>query len=63
MFSLSLESCEVKENEVAAKKLVDEINDLVEELNHGSCDLMEAEQRVYEGAQSSRLYVRQIPSV
>ena len=52
MFSLSLESCEVKENEAAAKALVKEINDLVGDHNPGSCDLMEAEQRVYEGAQS-----------
>ncbi len=52
MFSLSLESCEVKENEEAAKVLTEEINDLVGNLRPGSCDLMETEQRVYEGAQS-----------
>ncbi len=51
-FSLSLEGCEVKEIAEAAKVLVEEMNDLIGNLKPGSCDLMEAEQRVYEGVQS-----------
>ena len=46
MFSLSLASCEVKENAEAAKKLVKEINDFVGDLELVSCDLME-ESSVY----------------
>ena len=52
MFSLSFEGYEVKEIAEAAKVLVEEMNDLIGNLKPGSCDLMEAEQRVYEGVQS-----------
>ena len=38
------------------KELVEEINDLVGNLELGFCDLMEAEQRVFEGAQSIGTY-------
>ena len=37
MLSVSLESCEVKENADASENLVDEINDLFEDLGSGSC--------------------------
>ena len=47
MFSISLESCEVKENREAALSCVEEINDLVGTLGTGSCvSLDEAEQRI-----------------
>ncbi|MDE0088250.1 MAG: hypothetical protein OXU23_21190 [Candidatus Poribacteria bacterium] len=53
MFSISLESCEVKENTEAAMSCVEEINDLVGTLGTGSCvSLDEAEQRILEGTRS-----------
>ena len=55
MFSITLESCEVKENTEAAMNLVEEINDLVGELGTGSyVSLDEAEQRILEGTHSIR---------
>lgn len=69
MFSISLESCEVKENIEAAMSCVEAINDLVGTLGTGSCvSLDEAEQRILEGTQSIRrklleMSVNQVSSV
>ena len=53
MLSISLESCEVKENAEAAKNLVDEINDLFEVLGSGSCmSFNEEENHILEGTQA-----------
>jgi hypothetical protein len=55
MFSISLDSCEVKENTEAVKNLVGEINDLVGSLGTDTCvSLDEAEQRILEGTRSIR---------
>lgn len=40
MFSLSLDSCDVKENAEDVKTLVEEMNDSVEGLTLDSCDLL-----------------------
>ncbi len=55
MFSISLDSCEVKERTEAAIKWIEEINDLVGSLGSDSCvSLDEAEQHILEGTQSIR---------
>ncbi len=53
MFSISLASCEVKENAEAAKNLIDEVNDLVEDLSSDSCmSFTEAEHHILEGTRA-----------
>jgi len=53
MISITYDSCEVKENAEAAKKLVDEINDLFGDLGSDSClSLAEAEHYILEGTQA-----------
>ncbi len=53
MFSISLASCEVKENAEAAKNLIDEVNDLVRDLGSVSCmSFTEAEHHILEGTRA-----------
>ncbi|RKU12814.1 hypothetical protein C6501_10435, partial [Candidatus Poribacteria bacterium] len=55
MFSISLDSCEVKEIAEVAQNLVDEMNDLFGSLGSGSSvSLHEAEHQVVQGTQSLR---------
>ena len=53
MFSISLSSCEVKENPEAAQNLVDEMHDLVGDLgSDSSLSFSEAEQHILEGTRA-----------
>ncbi len=56
MFSISLSSCEVKENPEAAQNLVDEMHDLVGDLgSDSSLSFSEAEQHILEGTMKINL--------